>query len=245
MNKLATLLLVSCFTCSLYSQSIEPTEPRATEDWAQRPRSVAGELLQWKIPSDAIILLGENTDQWTKMDGSPAEWTMEAGIMTVKPGTGDIVSKASFGDCHLHMEWRSPLVIKGNGQGRGNSGVFLASRYEVQVLDCDNNETYFNGQAGSIYKQHPPLANACNNTGEWNSYDIIFKAPKWDLFGNKLESGRLTLIHNGVVVQNNAEIAGTTEYIGYPKNLTHGGAPLKLQDHGDLVSYRNIWIRRL
>jgi hypothetical protein len=247
---IVSLLLSFSFWTSAQSgaekpKMTEPTDPKATEDWTSRPQIVAGVQTKWDIPSDAVILLGNTTDQWVKKDGTPIEWTFDKGVLTVKPGSGDIVSKASFGDSHLHLEWRSPLVIKGDGQGRGNSGVFLQSRYEIQVLDNYNNETYYNGQAGSVYKQHSPLVNATSKSGEWNVYDIIYKAPRFDKFGTKLESARVTVIHNGYVVQNNTEIFGTTEYIGFPKNTMHGGAPFILQDHGDLVSYRNIWVRRI
>ena len=246
MFKTSVLIFSAIFVSQmLQGQNIEPKDPVATEDWSKKPEVISTGRLHGEIPSDAIILLNNNINQWKKEDGSANDWTFENGILTVKPSTGDIYSKTSFEDCHLHLEWRSPLVVKGEGQGRGNSGVFLQSRYEVQILDSYNNETYNNGQAGAIYKQHAPLANVCAKTGDWNTYDIIFKAPKFDSFGNKLESGRITLIHNGIVIQNNAELYGTTEYIGYPKNPVHGGAPIILQDHGDLVSFRNIWVRRL
>ena len=200
---------------------------------------------KWSRPADAIVLLDSKTCLWTKKDGSPIEWNNDNGVITVKPGTGDIISAQKFEDCHLHIEWRSPSIVKGEGQGRGNSGIFLQSLYEVQVLDSYNNDTYYNGQAGSIYKQHPPLSNACAVSGEWNTFDIIYKAPKFDHFGKNIELGRLTLIHNGIVIQNNTTILGTTPNIGFPKNPVHHGAPIMLQDHADLVSYRNIWIRRL
>jgi hypothetical protein len=228
-----------------FTQTLEPIDPKATEDWSSPPIIMNGLKSQNEVPADAIILLGQDKEQWVTREGKPIEWTLEKGILTVKPGTGDIVSKKSFEDCHLHLEWRSPLIVKGDGQGRGNSGIFLQSRYEIQILDNYNNETYYNGQAGSVYKQSSPLANLCSKTGDWNTYDIIYKAPRFDLFGNKVESARVTVIHNGIVIQNNTEILGTTEYIGYPKNQTHGGAPFILQDHGDLVSFRNIWVRRL
>jgi len=240
-----TLKIVLIFNILLNSQSSEPVDPKSTEDWSSAPRLINGLKSANDVPSDAIILLSKDKMNWLKKDGSASEWDFDNGILTVKPGAGDIISKYAFEDCHLHLEWRSPIVIKGEGQGRGNSGIFLQSRYEIQILDCFNNETYYNGQAASVYKQHPPLFNACSKTGEWNTYDIIYKAPVFDMVGNKIASARATVIHNGIVVQNNTEIFGTTEYIGYPKNIFHGGAPLILQDHGDLVSFRNIWVRRL
>ncbi len=230
-------------TSSVYGQ--EPTDPKATEDWSRKPAVIAPVETKWTRPADAVVLLDANTCLWTKTDGSPMEWSNENGVITVKPGSGGIISSQKFEDCHLHIEWRSPLIVKGEGQGRGNSGIFLQSMYEVQVLDSYNNETYFNGQAGSIYKQHAPLFNACAKTGEWNVFDIIYKAPKFDHKGDKIDAGRITVIHNGIVIQNNAIILGTTPNVGYPKNPVHHGAPLMLQDHSDLVSYRNIWIRRL
>jgi Domain of Unknown Function (DUF1080) len=229
----------------LSAQLAEPKTPEATEDWSIAPKVIPASNIKLDIPSDAIILLGNGINTWVKQDGRPTDWTYENGVLTVKPGTGDIYSKQKFEDCHLHLEWRSPLVIKGEGQGRGNSGIFLQSRYEIQILDSYNNETYYNGQAGSIYKQKPPLGNACAKSGEWNTYDIIYRAPEFDLFGTKLKSALVTVIHNGIVVQNNQVIEGTTEYIGFPKNSVHGGAPFMLQDHGDLVSFRNIWVRKL
>jgi hypothetical protein len=156
----------------------------------------------------------------------------------------------------LHIEWKSPTEVKGEGQGRGNSGVFFQRRYEVQVLDSYNNRTYSNGQASSIYKQRIPLVNATRPPGEWQVYDIIFNEPQYDAEGNEIKAGTITVFHNGVLVQNNVEIIGTTEYIGPPKKgkevmpglnnsnqSTHRS--LVLQDHGDLVSFRNIWMRKL
>jgi len=173
-------------------------------------------------------------------------WTINKdGSMTVKPKTGGITTKRAFGDVQLHVEFRTPAVVKGEGQLRGNSGVFLQQKYEVQVLDNYDNRTYSNGQAGSIYKQYPPLVNACKGPGEWQTYDIIFKAPVFNADGQKVANGALTVLHNGVLVQNNSQLFGTTEYIGFPKNDAHGKLPIMLQDHGDLVSYRNIWVREL
>lgn len=241
-----TLLLVAFF-CAVQLVSAQITDPKATEVWQPEPRVVTpGEGT--KPPSDAIVLLGSgNLAEWQSLkDGGAAGWEMNAdGSITVKPGTGDIVSKKEFGDCQLHIEFREPSVVKGESQGRGNSGIFLQSRYEVQVLDCYQNRTYSNGQTASIYKQSIPLVNACRKPGEWQTYDILFTAPKFNSDSILVAPGHVTVLHNGIVVQLNTEIKGTTEYIGLPKNIAHGKAPLKLQDHGDLVSYRNIWIREL
>ena len=198
-------------------------------------------------PSDAIVLFdGSSLDNWLGRDGQAAQWSLEDGVMTVKPGTGDIHTKRGFGDVQLHLEWRAPELVKGEGQGRGNSGVFLMGRYEIQVLDCYENTTYPNGQTASVYKQHIPLVNANRKPGEWQTYDIIFMAPRFNEQGRVTHPARVTVIHNGVLVQNNVEIWGSTQFIGLPTYSAHSlQDPIKLQDHGDLVSFRNIWVREL
>jgi hypothetical protein len=166
--------------------------------------------------------------------------------MTVKGGSGEIISKQGFGDCQLHIEWRTPAVVKGEGQGRGNSGIFLMGKYELQVLDSYNNKTYSNGQAGSIYKQLVPLVNVSRAPGEWQTYDIIFTAPRFAADGRLQSQARITVLHNGVLVQNNQAIWGGTEYIGIAEYKPHSmKESLVLQDHGDAGSFRNIWIREL
>ena len=243
MRILLFALLLSFFCFNLQAQT---TDPKDTEVWEPEPRIVTPGKSNAAPPSDAIVLFdGSNLDAWENMKGKKAGWTIEGNHMTVKPGTGNIRTKQSFGDCQLHIEWRAPLVIEGEGQGRGNSGVFLQERYEVQVLDSYNNRTYSNGQAGAIYKQYLPLVNAMRGPGEWQTYDIIFTAPRFNQDGIKVASGRLTVIHNGVLIQNNVEIQGTSEYIGMPKNIAHGDGSIILQDHSNPVSFRNIWIRPL
>lgn len=242
---LSLFALLFFFAPSSFSQI---TDPKATEVWEPEPRVVTPGL-GTKPPSDAIVLFsGKDFSEWTSTKDSVAgvKWQLgKDSAMTVTPGAGDIATKRSFGDCQLHLEFRTPAVVKGEGQGRGNSGVFLQNRYEVQVLDNFQNRTYSNGQAGSIYKQSIPLVNACRKPGEWQTYDILFTAPRFNADGVLVAPARVTVIHNGVVVQLNTEIKGTTEYIGLPKNQAHGKAPIRLQDHSDLVSYRNIWIREL
>ena len=200
------------------------------------------------VPSDAIVLFdGKNLDQWeSTKDGGVAKWKLEDGAMTVVGGVGGISTKKQFGDCQLHIEWRSPMEGDDKkGQGKGNSGVFLQGIYEVQVLNSYNNRTYRNGQAGSIYKQSPPMVNATSKMGEWNVYDIIYTAPKFTINGGVEVPPYVTVIHNGVVVQNHTMIQGVTNYIGQPTNPVHGKAPIHLQDHGNAVSFRNVWIREL
>lgn len=239
--------IISLFVVLLMVQLLtaQTTDPKDTEVWDPEPRIVTPGKVN-AAPSDAIVIFdGTNLDAFTDLSGNPASWTITDGAMTVKPGTGDIQTRQYFGDIQLHLEWRSPVVVESEGQGRGNSGVFLQSRYEVQILDSYKNRTYSNGQAGAIYKQHMPLVNVSVKPGEWEVYDIIFRAPRFNKDGIKIASAHVTVIHNGVVIQNHVEILGTTEYIGMPKNEAHGKAPFKLQDHSNLVSYRNIWVREL
>jgi hypothetical protein len=227
----------------------EPTDPKETEVWKPIPPKV-NPTEQNGAPSDAIVLFdGTHFNEWeSSKDQSAVQWILnDDKSMTVKDKTGDIQTKRSFGSIQLHLEWRSNPNNTAQGQARSNSGVFLQNRYEVQILDNNDNPTYVNGQVASIYKQSIPLAMASVPTGEWNTYDIIFHAPEFDAKGTKTKSGTLTVIHNGVLVQDHFELEGTTEYIGWPKNKAHGPAPIKLQDHQDQsgVSYRNIWVREL
>ncbi|QMU64275.1 MAG: DUF1080 domain-containing protein [Flavobacteriaceae bacterium] len=227
----------------------EPTDPKDTEVWEPIPPKV-NPTGQNGAPDDAIVLFdGSNFNEWeSSADKGPVQWILnDDGSMTVKDKTGDIQTKRSFGSIQLHLEWRSNPENKAKGQARSNSGVFLQDKYEVQVLDNNDNPTYVNGQVTSIYKQSIPLVTASVPTGEWNSYDIIFHAPEFDDEGNKTKSATITVLHNGVLVQDHFQILGTTEYIGWPKNKVHGAGPIKLQDHRDQsgVSYRNIWVREL
>ena len=226
----------------------EPTKPEETEVYAPVPTVAPAKSNE--APSDAIVLFdGSNFNEWLSTpDSTAVRWHLnEDGSMTVKDKLGDIQTKKEFGSVQLHLEWRSPPDVQRDGQNRANSGVFLQGRYEVQILDNNNNDTYVNGQVGAIYKQHVPLAKASVPSGEWNSYDIVFHAPEFDTDGKKTKSGTITLLHNGILVQDHVELKGSTEYIGWPKNEAHGKAPIRLQDHGDnsRVSYRNIWLREL
>jgi hypothetical protein len=229
------------------TEIMEPTKPEESEIWNNKPPTVVPTKNN-APPSDAIVLFdGTNMNEWlSSNDASEADWIiMEDGSMMVKKGAGDIQTKIVFGSIQLHVEWKSPLEIQGEGQNRGNSGVFLQDKYEVQVLDNNDNETYNNGQVASIYKQSIPLAKASVPTGEWNAYDIIYHAPEFDAEGNKTKLGTITVLHNGILVQDHYEIQGSTEFTGWPKNAPHGDAPIRLQDHNCDVSYRNIWVRKL
>lgn len=227
----------------------EPMKPEMSEYWTPQPQIIQPTGSNISAPSDAIILFaGNDLSEWKSHDGNAAQWDVHDGIVTVNKSKGDILTKKEFGDFQLHLEWCVPTNITGKSQGRGNSGVFLQDQYEIQILDNYENETYVNGQAGSIYKQSPPLVNAMRKPGEWNVYDIIYTAPTFTKDGRYRTHPTVTVLHNGVLVQNNTVIIGTTEYIGFPKIASHGKGPIRLQSHGDPsepISFRNIWIREL
>jgi hypothetical protein len=229
------------------------TRPEDTEAWTPEPKRVTPGSAT-RAPSDAVVLFdGGDLREWvlTKSPDQPADWNVAGGAFTVKPGSGNIQTRRTFTDYQLHLEWRVPADVKGTGQGRGNSGLFLASPgggdsgYELQILECAANKTYANGQAASLYKQHIPLANACGAAGEWQTYDVIWTAPRFGADGALASPAYVTALHNGVLVQNHAALRGETVYIGKPAYRRHGAAPIKLQDHGDAVSFRNIWVRPL
>jgi hypothetical protein len=196
-------------------------------------------------PSDAVVLFdGSSLDGWTTRDGKAPGWELDPKekTVTVVPGTGDIVSTRTFGDAQLHVEFMEPST-NGEGQDRGNSGVYLHGRYEVQVLDSYKNETYPDGQCGAIYKQYVPLVNACRQPGQWQTYDILFHPAQLDGSGHRTRNGRVTVIHNGVLIQDGVELKGPTGgAIGQEETAT---GPLLLQEHGHRVKYRNIWLRNL
>lgn len=191
-------------------------------------------------PSDAIVLFdGHDLSAWEEGE----RWKVEDGLMVV--GHGDLRTKQSFGDCQLHIEWSAPLPAEGHGQDRGNSGVFLQELYEIQVLDSYQDKTYFDGQAGAIYKQTPPMVNAMRPPGEWNVYDIIWTAPRFNDDGSLASPAYMTAIHNGVVILNHFELLGDNRWYKPPEYKPHGKLPILLQDHGHPVRYRNIWVREL
>jgi hypothetical protein len=257
---LACVLLTSAaWTAAAQQPAPQPgaaqkPKPQDTEVWEPVPKIVTPGKTDGDAPSDAIVLFdGKSLDQWVNVkDKSPAGWTVSDGVMTVKKPAGNIETKRSFTNYQLHIEWRVPAGITGEGQARGNSGLFLASigagdsGYELQILDSFNNKTYVNGQAGSVYKQSSPLANAMRKPGEWNVYDVIWMAPTFNDDGSVKTPAYLTAFHNGVLIQNHFELKGETVYIGQPKYTKHGPSPIKLQAHGDPsepISFRNIWVR--
>ncbi len=198
-------------------------------------------------PSDAIVLFdGTDLSAWERVGGGPAGWRVVDGYMEVVPGSGNIQTRQAFGDVQLHLEWSVPETVTGEGQGRGNSGVFLMGRYEVQVLDSYQNDTYPDGQAAAIYGQYPPLVNAMRPPGQWQTYDIVFRRPRFDAEGRLLQPARMTVFHNGVLVQDCAVLTGPTAHRARPPYEPHPDRlPLMLQDHGDRVRFRNIWVRPL
>lgn len=249
---------VCLFTGFAITQLFAQGDPKATEVWSPIPKIITTDKVKSvPPPMDAIVLFnGYNLDKWVSTNDTtkPADWLVNRNSFTVNKKAGNIQTKQSFTDYQLHLEWQIPENITGEGQARGNSGLFLASTgsgddgYEIQILDSYNNQTYVNGQTGSIYKQAIPLANACKKPGEWQSYDIVWKAPKFNNDGSLEIPAFVTVIHNGIVVQNNTELKGATKYIGKPSYKKHGPSPIKLQAHGDKsepISFRNIWIREL
>ena len=248
------LVLASLFACVNFASAQKKINIDSLagllEVWVNVPVVTPGQM-NTDAPSDATILYnGNGLGAFQKKDGSAAGWKIDAdGAVTDIKGAGDLITKEAFGNCQLHLEFREPAEVKSSGQGRGNSGVYIMGKYEIQVLDSYNNPTYSNGQAGAVYKQHVPLVNASRKPGEWQSYDIIFTAPIFKENGDVESPARVTVIHNGVLIQNNVTILGPTDWVMKPVYKKHAAKlPLMLQDHGDdgnPISYRNIWIRNL
>ncbi|QXV64109.1 DUF1080 domain-containing protein [Mucilaginibacter sp. 21P] len=251
------LILTALLCGGFYMANAQNAKPEDTEKWEPVPPVVKPGKVAGEAPSDAIILFNGKTglSEWVDVaSGDAAKWDVKGDVLTVNKKYGNIETKKKFGNYQLHIEWKVPSNIEGTGQARGNSGVFLASigkgddGYELQVLDSYNNKTYVNGMAGSIYKQFIPLANPTTPPGTWNVYDVIWTAPTFD--GDQLKTpARVTVIFNGVLVENNVELMGPTQYIGKPGyRKPHGDSPIKLQAHGDKsepLSFRNIWVREI
>lgn len=252
------LLLIICFCLAISSSKAQTkpvfkkdfTKPEATEIWEPKPKIVTPGI-GTAPPSDAIVLFdGSSMNKWEMAkDKSAANWILDKGVMTAKPGSGALQTKQKFGDCQLHIEFRIPTDAKNSADrnNAGNSGVFLQERYEVQIFNSYNNETplYANGQTGSIYKQVIPLVNASRKPGDWDVFDIYYTAPRFRDNGSIEKPAFITLVHNGVLTLNHFEIQGTIEYIGIPKYELHDKASVLLQEHGSAVSFRNIWIREI
>lgn len=221
-----------------------PTNPAAAQDQPVPPPVVTAGQFPSRPPSDAIVLFdGKDTSHWIHRNGSAASWLVEDGTLICEPGSGSIFTKELFGDAQIHLEFATASMPEAEGQGRSNSGVYVQGRYEVQILDSYDSTTYIDGQCGAIYGQYPPLVNVCRPPGQWQTYDIIFHAPRFSDEGERIQPGTLTVFHNGVLIHDHAELQGSTT----ASMLTEGPdpGPLYLQDHGSRVKYRNIWIRPL
>jgi len=250
MRSILVLTLATIATAGFaQTTSRESFDPKVTEFYDLKPVKITPGATPNDAPSDAIVLFnGKDASEWeAAKDGSAPKWDLKDGAMTVAKGGGDVRTKKTFGDFQLHIEWRTPAEVVGDGQGRGNSGIFLQGLYELQVLDSYESVTYSNGQAGSIYKQEQavPLVNACRKPGEWQTYDVIFTAARFGNGGRMIIPAYVTVLHNGVLIQAHTAITGPTEYKGLPVYKQIDKGPLQLQDHGNPVSYRNIWIREL
>ena len=265
----ALTLLVSALACareasaqdkaasqSSPKESAAAAKPEDTEQWEPVPVKVSPGASEGAAPSDAIVLFdGRNLDQWVMAtDGSPARWHVDNGTLVVDKAFGNIKTKRLFKNYQLHLEWRIPADITGEGQARGNSGLYLASTgsgdqgYEIQILDSFENKTYVNGQAASVYKQAPPLVNASRKPGEWQTYDVVWTAPVFDTDGSLKTPAFVTVFHNNVLVQNHFRLSGETLYIGKPAYRKYDRAAIELQSHHDPsapISFRNIWVREL
>ena len=254
------LMVISINSLGQVQQAVKPPVPKPedkdkmtpgmTEKWEPEVKIIQPGNTDSGAPSDAIVLFdgSDINREWEDNKGNPSKWILNDGALVCVKGSGVIKTKRKFSNFQLHIEWRTPSDVVGESQGRGNSGVFLQELYEVQVLDSYNNRTYRHGQAGSLYKQHAPLVNASRKPGEWQSYDIIYTAPTFNSDTTTyFTPPRVTVLHNGILIQNNVSLRGPTQYIGVPEYFIkpHGPASLVLQDHGNPVAYRNIWIREL
>lgn len=243
--------LVACAAAPDWDRAAAPAARWRQHD-VRRPKppvvEPADSAIAARPPKDAIVLFdGTSLDAWKSRHGGPARWKVADGVLETVPGTGVIETKASYRDIQLHVEWAAPSPPHGVGQDRGNSGVFLMGQFEIQVLDSYHAATYADGQAGAIYGQYPPLSNASRPPGEWQSYDIAFRRPRFAGSGKLLEPARVTVFHNGILVQNNEEPFGPTAWLeGEPYEAARGDrGPIALQDHDHPVRYRNIWLREL
>ena len=255
---LGLMNVTSCTHQASTSQAQQQAPPSVLPPWGVQhdrnapqppvvtPGEASTQAQQGKPPSDAIVLFdGKDLSGWESLKGAPAPWKVGKGYFEVVPGTGDIRTKQAFGDCQLHVEWASPNPPHGEDQDRGNSGVYLQSLYEVQVLDSYQSPTYPDGQAAAIYGQYAPLVNACRAPGQWQSYDIVFHGPRFDAAGKLTRPATYTVFHNGVLVQDHVTVLGRTDGDHEAYQPTPTKMPLKLQDHNHPVRFRNIWIREI
>ncbi|MDB4906160.1 MAG: hypothetical protein JWO05_944 [Gemmatimonadetes bacterium] len=255
MTRRAYWAFTAMLLLATHATATRAQKPEDTEVWTPVPRIVTPGATNAAPPSDAIVLFdGRNAAEWVSArDSSPARWTVTNGTLVVNKPAGDIMTKRSFTDFQLHLEWQVPANITGSGQYRGNSGVFLAFAppngfYELQVVDSYENTTFANGQAGSVYKQYAPLVNAMRKPGEWQLFDVVWTAPRFNADGSLASPAYVTVFHNGVLVQDHVALKGVTKNTGLPEYKAHGAAPIMLQAHGDPsppLAFRNIWLREI
>lgn len=255
LSRVSLVSLVAASAVLGTAQEVRAQDTSVPARWKQhemnrprpQPATPAAGVLPTAAPADAIVLFdGKDLARWQGANGSAAGWQVKDGYFQVQPGAGPIQTRDAFGDVQMHVEWASPNPPAGSGQNRGNSGVFLMERYEVQVLDSHQAETYADGQAGAIYGQYPPLFNATRAPGEWQAYDIFFRRPRFATDGKLIEPARLTVLHNGILIQNNEELRGITSWLKTLPYEAHADkAPIQLQDHGSPVRFRNIWLREI
>ncbi|MFN8093737.1 MAG: family 16 glycoside hydrolase [Vicinamibacteria bacterium] len=247
--KTALSALLALTTAAGLASAQSPARFKAHDMSRPRPPVVrpAAQALPVPPPADAIVLFdGGGLSEWRSADGGPAKWVIKDGAIESVAGAGYLFSARGFGDVQLHVEWAAPVPARGKSQGRGNSGVFLMGLYEVQVLDSYENDTYPDGQAAAVYGQYPPLVNACRPPGEWQSYDIVFRRPRFRPDGGLVSPARITVVHNGILVQDAVEPWGPTSWLQALPYTSHADKlPLAFQDHGNPVRYRNIWLREL
>ncbi|MEA2553873.1 MAG: hypothetical protein QOJ65_2049 [Fimbriimonadaceae bacterium] len=246
-----SLLIVALLAAIAHAQDAmqkwKPNDPARPWPRVVTPGTSSTQGRAGQPPSDAIVLFnGWSLKEWESLKGGKAPWIVRNGVIEIVPHTGDIHTKRKFGNCQLHVEWAAPITPTGSDQKRGNSGVWLMSNYEVQVLDSYKNDTYPDGQAGAMYVQYPPLVNASRPPGKWQSYDIVFHRPRFDKTGRVLTKATITVFHNGVLIQDNVVLTGPSAFHARPPYSQHPDSmPLMLQDHNNKVRYRNIWIRKL
>ena len=244
---LALAFCMARLSMAQVDQRWKPNDPDRPVPPVIEPGTSGTQEAPGRPPSDAIVLFdGKDLSQWTSADGQPAKWKVADGYVEVVPHSGLVQTRQPFGDCQLHVEFAEPTPPVGEGQERGNSGVFLMGLYEIQVLDSYQSKTYADGQASAVYAQFPPQVNASRAPGQWQTYDIVFHGPRFDKDGKVLRPARVTVLHNGVLVQDNVELSGPTgHHVRPPYKPTPEKLPLSLQDHGNPVRFRNIWIREL
>lgn len=249
-NSVIYWIIGICIVALGFAQSKERVFKYAVHDMTRPQPAIVtpGPACISSAPSDAIVLFGgKDLSAWSKAGSdAPAGWSVKDGVATITAGSGNIATRQSFGDCQVHIEWMVPVELKCESQHGCNSGLFFHSRYEIQILNSSGNVTYADGMAGSLYGQYPPMVNPCRPQGEWNTYDVVFRGPRFDASAGIVRTATVTLIFNGVLVQDDVELLGATAHGARATYSSHPDTgPIMLQDHGDPLKFRNIWIRPL